>query len=90
MFCIGSVSLTLPFVSSKKQRRSIINQVLDKIKRLNISTMDSSGEYPHEGLLMFSFVKADNESIKRTINKMEDILFETLSDDNFDINYEVI
>lgn len=90
MFCIGSICLTLAFVNSKKERRSITNHILDKIKKLNISTMDSSGEYPHEGLLMFSFVRADDESIKRTVKKMEDLLFEALSDDNFEINYEVI
>jgi uncharacterized protein YlxP (DUF503 family) len=87
---MGSIDLTLPFVKSKKERRAVLNHVLDKLKKSNISTMDSSGEYPHEAILMFSFVRADEDSIKRTIEKIEDMLFEVLSDDNFEINYELI
>jgi len=90
MFCIGSIDLTLPFVNSKKERRAILNTIVDKLKNNNISIMDSSGEYPHEGVIMFSFVRAEEGSIKRTIEKMEDMLFEILSDDNFEINYEVV
>ncbi len=90
MFCIGSIDLSLPFVHSKKERRSITNSIIDKLKNSNISTMDSSGEYPHEGVIVFTFVRADEDSIQRTIQKMEDNLYEVVSDDCFEISYEIV
>ena len=88
MVTIGEINLTLSFVHSKKERRAITNHIIDKLKRINISVLDSSGEYPHEALITFTFIRADQ--LTSDIKKIEDILLEKISEDCFDIEYETI
>lgn len=90
MVTIGEINLTLSFVHSKKERRAITNHIIDKLKRINISVLDSSGEYPHEALITFTFIRADQLTSDTTIKKIEDILLEKISEDCFDIEYETI
>ncbi len=90
MINIGEINLTLPFVQSKKERRAIINHIVDKLKRLNISLVDTSGEYPHEALIVFTYIRSDKLSSDNTIVNMEDIILERVPEDCFTIEFEVI
>jgi len=90
MITIGEINLTLPFVHSKKERRAIINHIVDKLRRLNISLLDSSGEYPHEALIVFTFIRSGKLSSDNTIVKIEDIILERVPEDHFTVEFEVI
>ena len=90
MITIGEINLTLPFVHSKKERRAITNHIVDKLKRLNISVLDSSGEYPHEALIAFAFIRADKLNSDNAIEKINDIILEKVPEDCFDIEFENI
>lgn len=90
MITIGEINLTLPFVHSKKERRAIINHIVDKLKRLNISLLDSSGEYPHEALIAFTFIRSNKMNSDNVIFKIEDIILERVPEDSFTIEFEAI
>ncbi len=90
MITIGQINLTLPFVRSKKERRAIINHIVDKLKRLNISLIDISGEYSHEALIAFTFIRSGKLTSDNTIAKIEDIILERVPEDSFAIEFEVI
>ncbi len=90
MITIGEINLTLPFVHSKKERRAIINHIIDKLKRLNISILDSSGEYPHEVLIAFTFIRSDKLNSDKTIVRIEDIILERVPEDSCTIEFEII
>ena len=90
MITVGDIELNIPFVNSKKERRAIVNHIVDKMKRSNISVIDNSGEYSHEALIAFTFVRSDNINTNKTIEKIENILFEKISDECFEISYETI
>lgn len=90
MITIGEINLTLPFVHSKKERRAIINHIVDKLKRLNISLLDSSGEYPHEALIVFTFIRSNKMNSDNAIVKIEDIILERVPEDSFTIEFEAI
>lgn len=90
MVTIGSIELTLPFVNSKKERRAVTNHIIDKLKRSNISVIDNSGEYSHEALITFTFIRNDTVNTNKTIEKIENIIYEKLSDDSFELSFETI
>ena len=88
MVTIGSIDFDLPFLNSKKERRAILNHVIDKMKRSNISVIDNSGEYSHDAQILFTFIRHDSLSTNKTIKQIEQIIFERISDDCFEINFE--
>ncbi len=90
MITLGEIHLTLPFVHSKKERRSITNHIIDRLKRSNISVMDSSGEYPHEALILFTFIRADRHSCDTTVDQIEKIILERVPEESFSLEFELI
>ena len=78
---IGIMTLTyatlrvdLPFVSSKKGRRAIINSIKDRLSKLNCSLLDISGEYPKEAEIAISFLSSNEHSAISKIEKIENLL----------------
>ena len=70
----ANLRVDLPFVSSKKGRRAIINSIKDRLSRLNCSILDISGEYPKEAEIAISFLTQDELSAISKIEKIETIL----------------
>jgi len=70
----ANLRIDLPFVSSKKGRRAIINSIKDRLSRLNCSILDISGEYPKEAEIAISFLTQDEQSAISKIEKIKTLL----------------
>ncbi len=84
------IDFELPFVSSLKERRKIVNSIKDKLKKFNVSILDISSEYPKEASLALCFL-AHNEKLAREIErKIEDFLFSHFPEIEFYFDKEII
>ena len=70
----ANLRIDLPFVSSKKGRRAIINSIKDRLNKLNCSLLDISGEYPKEAEIAISFLSSNEQSAVSKIEKIETLL----------------
>ena len=86
----ANLRINLPFVSSKKGRRAIINSIKDRLSRLNCSILDVSGEYPKEAEIAISFLTQDKQSAISKIEKIEAILETKFPEIETTITYDFI
>ncbi len=92
---IGTMTLTyatltidLPYVSSKKGRRAVLNSIKERLSAMNCSVMDISGEYPKEAQIAISFLSPDEQSARQKIEKIETMLASRFPDIEVVIDYE--
>ncbi len=85
-----NINFVLPLANSLKGRRVVINSIKDRVKKLNVSVIDLSGEYPKEGSLGMVFASLDDESAHTKIQKIEELLYKIFPEIDFEISYELI
>lgn len=72
--CTLYLHFELPDVHSLKGRRQVLNSVKERLKRLNISLLDISGEYPKEAELAIAFLAPDAAFAASLRERIEQIL----------------
>ena len=71
----GVIHLELPHVQSLKGRRAVLNSLKERLRRMNLSLLDLSGEYAHEADLAFAYLAHDarqSAQIRQSIEKVMD------------------
>jgi uncharacterized protein YlxP (DUF503 family) len=86
----ATLTIDLPYVSSKKGRRAILNSIKERLSAMNCSVMDISGEYPKEGQIAIAFLSGDEQSAKQKIEKIETMLASRFPDIQTVIDYELL
>jgi len=86
----ATLRVDLPFVSSKKGRRAIINSIKERLSRLNCSLLDISGEYPKEAEIAISFLSFNEQSAISKIEKIETLLETKFPDIETTLTYDFI
>ena len=66
--------IELPQAHSLKGRRTVVNSVKERLKRLNLSVMDVSGEYPKEADIALVYLSPDARSAAQYREKIEAML----------------
>ena len=80
----------LPFVTSLKERRKILNSIKDKLRKFNVSVLDISGEYPKEASIAIIYgahTERQAGEIKRSI---EEFLYKNFPEIEFYFDDEII
>ena len=80
----------MPHVTSLKGRRSVTNSVKDKLKALNLSVMDISGEYAKEADIAFVFLSPNALNAAQYREKIEKMLEKNFSEYYYELEYEEI
>ncbi len=83
------IDMQLPYVSSLKGRRAVLNAVKEKLKKYNLSQLDLSGEYPKEATIAIIFLAPDETHAIRQIEKIESLLESSFPEVQFSISYEL-
>jgi len=86
----ATLRLDLPFVSSKKGRRAIINSIKERLSKLNCSLLDISGEYPKEAEVAISFLSTNEQNAISKIEKIETLLATKFSEIEAILTYDFI
>ena len=86
----ADLTIDLPFVTSKKERRAVLQGIKERLHRMNCSVLDASGEYPKEAHLALAFLASDEQSAKQKIEKIERMLEEHYPDLQTQIRYELL
>ena len=84
------ITIDLPYVQTLKGRRKILNSIKDRLSKHNLSIVDISGEYSKEAQLAILFWALKESDIQKKIQNIEKILDRYFSDNEYDINYEVL
>ena len=86
----ADLTIDLPFVTSKKGRRAVLQGIKERLHRMNCSVLDASGEYPKEAHIALAFLASDEQSAKQKIEKIERMLEEHYPDLLVEMRYEFI
>ncbi|BDY13904.1 DUF503 family protein [Hydrogenimonas cancrithermarum] len=86
----ATLTIDLPYVSSKKGRRAILNAIKDRLAALNCSVLDISGEYPKEAEIAIAFLSPDEQQAKQKIEKIETMLETRFPEIEAELSYESI
>ena len=90
IICSCIIHLELPYVRSLKGRRSVTNSIKEKLKALNLSVLDISGEYVKEADIAFVFLSPNSLKAAQYREKIEKMLENNFSEYHFDLEYEEI
>ncbi len=85
-----SILLDLPYAQSLKGRRSIVNSIIDKLKRKNLSVLDVSGSYTKEAEIAIAYLSPNSIESAKLRRDIEDLLESKSSEYIYDIVYEEI
>jgi len=75
---------------SLKERRSFLNGLKDRLKRLNISLMDLSSDYPKEATLAVVFLSPDSAMAAQYRDRIESVVESSYPEYRCEIEYEEI
>jgi uncharacterized protein YlxP (DUF503 family) len=67
----ADLAIELPFASSKKGRRAVTESLKERLKKMNCSVLDLSGEYPKEAHLAIAFLALDEQSAHAKLESVE-------------------
>ena len=84
------ITIDLPFASSLKGRRKIINSIKDRLKHHNMAVADLSGEYPKEAALALLFFAKSQNDANNKIAKIDELLAKYFGEVSYDIEYEIL
>jgi uncharacterized protein YlxP (DUF503 family) len=87
---IGYIHIDLPDVASLKGRRAELNALKERLKKLNLSLLDMSGEYAKEADVAFAFLSHDAREAARYKEKIETLMERYFAHLLYDITYETI
>ena len=90
ILCNCILHMELPYIHSLKGRRSVTNSVKEKLKALNVSVLDVSGEYAKEADIAFVFLSPNVLSAAQYREKVEKMLENHFSEYDFTLEYEEI
>jgi len=85
----GYIDMQLPFVSSLKGRRTVLNSIKERLKKFNLSQLDISGEYPKEASIAFILLAQEHRLAEQQIQKIETVLESSFPEIEFSISYEL-
>ncbi len=84
----GAMHLDLPTVDSLKGRRRVLNGIKERLRRMNLSVLDLSGDYVREADVAFAYLAHDLRQaaqIRESIRRMMDRHFPEYE---YDLEYE--
>ncbi len=84
------IEMELPWVESLKGRRKILNSLKEKLKRLNLSLLDLSGDYPKEATLALSYLSPTQTQAHRYLERIDDLLYRNFPEITFHISHETL
>ncbi len=84
------VEMELPWAESLKGRRRVLSGIKEKLKKLNLSLLDLSGEYPKEATIALSFLSPGRTEAERYLEKIDDLLYRNFPEIAFHISYEML
>ncbi len=84
------IRLDLPYVESLKGRRSVLNRIKDALKKLNVSVLDLSSEYPKEGELAVVYAAANEKLCAQVFQTIETILEQRFPELQCELELEVL
>ena len=90
IICSCIIHLELPYVTSLKGRRSVVNSVKEKLKAFNVSVIDISAEYAKEADVAFVFVSQNSLKAAQYREAIEQMLERNFSEYHFEVEYEEI
>ncbi len=68
------IRIELPYVESLKGRRSVTNRIKEALKKLNVSVLDVSSEYPKEAELAVVCAAANEKLAAQILQSIETLL----------------
>ncbi len=86
----ATLRIDLPFVHSKKERRAILNSIRERLRRMNCSILDLSGEYPKEAMVAAAFLSPDEQQALGKIEAIERMLQSRFPEIETDLTYETL
>ena len=84
------IDIDLPFVQSLKGRRAVLNKMKEKLKKMNLSILDVSGEYAKEGTLAAAFLSHNDRDAFSYVQQIEALLERDFPEIEWKVSYEVI
>ncbi len=84
------ISLYLPYATSLKGRRKVINSIKERLKRLNISILDVSREYVKEGELAIAYLSFNQKGVEQIEQSIEKVLDRYIGEIEYEISKEVL
>ncbi len=84
------IEFELPFVEGLKGRRAVLNSIKERLKKMNLSVLDISSQYPKEAALAVVFASIDEKNAQKKIQKIEKLLYESFPQYSFDISFEIL
>ncbi len=85
----ADLTIDLPYVTSKKGRRAVLQGIKKRLHRMNCSVLDISGEYPKEAQIALAFLSTDDQNAKQKIESVERMLEEHYPDLALELHYEI-
>ncbi|WP_353662808.1 DUF503 family protein [Hydrogenimonas sp. SS33] len=86
----ATLTIDLPYVSSKKGRRALLNAIKERLSRMNCSVLDLSGEYPKEAVVAVAFLTPTGQDADAKIEAIEQMLASRFPDLEVTIDYEAL
>ncbi len=89
---IGNVyiRIDLPQVHSLKGRRSVLNRIKDALKKMNVSVLDISSEYPKEAELAIVYAAANEKLCAQVLQMIESLLEQRFAELECEIDFEML
>jgi len=86
----ATLTIDLPYAESKKSRRAVTNSIKERLKNMNCSVLDISGEYPKEAEIALAFLSSSEQEAKRKIEKTEQMLESRFPQIEASIEFELL
>ncbi|WP_457596597.1 DUF503 family protein [Hydrogenimonas sp.] len=86
----ADLTIDLPHVQSKKGRRALLNSLKERLKAMNCSVLDLSGEYPKTAHIALAFLSATEADAHARLEKIERLLAERYSELETTLDYEFL
>lgn len=86
----ADLTIDLPYVTSKKGRRAVLQGIKERLHRMNCSVLDASGEYPKEARIALAFLAPDDQSARQKLESIERMLEEHYPDLAVEVRYDII
>lgn len=90
IICHCHIHMELPYVSSLKGRRSVLNSLKEKLKAFNVSVLDLSGEYAKEADVAFVFLSHNAKSAAQYKENIEQMLERNFSEYSYELECEML
>ncbi len=82
--------LELPHISSLKGRRQVLSSLKERLRKLNLSVIDLSGEYVREADLAIAWLAHDPRQSAQVRQSIEGILQRHFPELEYDLEWEEI